>query len=370
MARVTFEEVRKEYDHYPPAVDGLNFVVEEGELMVLVGPSGSGKTTTLRMVAGLESVTSGSIRIDGKIVNHIPTKERDVAMVFQNYALYPHLTVFNNISIGLKLRKYSKDEIKQRVGRAAEILGITNILDRKPRQLSGGQQQRVAVGRAIVREPKVFLFDEPLSNLDAQLRIQMRREIARLHHELNATMIYVTHDQAEAMTLGNRIAVMNRGFIHQIDDPVSLYRQPKNRLVAKFIGNPGMNFMDGTVEKGVGEWRFISDMQDLALAIPLSLPQSCDRRRVVLGFRPESVTPLEDNRLQKRNGVIEAEVIYVEHLGVESYVHARALSSTFIVRVSGFSNFGIGERLLFELHPEYFHLFDSENGESLSTLIL
>ncbi len=366
MASVTFEKVRKVYDNYHLAVDGVSFTVGDGELMVLVGPSGCGKSTTLRMLAGLESVTDGSIRIDDLVVNDIPSKDRDVAMVFQNYALYPHMTVFNNMAFGLKLRKYSKAEIKQRVGQAAEILGITDILDRKPKQLSGGQQQRVAVGRAIVRKPKVFLFDEPLSNLDAKLRVQMRTELARLHRELNATMVYVTHDQTEAMTLGDRIVVMNEGVIQQIDDPVTLYKCPKNRFVAGFIGSPGMNFVNGSLEILDGTIQFVSRKRDLHLRIPLKSTAVQDGSPVVLGFRPENIKLTSNTHDHSAGGILEAEVVFEEHLGAESYVYGKTPSTTFTARVSGTSSFGIGARLRFELDLHHIHLFDARTGETVS----
>ena len=362
MASVTFENVQKVYDNNHLAVDGVNFTVADGELMVLVGPSGCGKSTTLRMLAGLESVTGGSISIDDLVVNDIPSKDRDVAMVFQNYALYPHMTVFNNMAFGLKLRKYSKVEIKQRVGQAAEILGITDILDRKPKQLSGGQQQRVAVGRAIVRKPKVFLFDEPLSNLDAKLRVQMRTELARLHRELNATMVYVTHDQTEAMTLGDRIVVMNEGVIQQIDDPVTLYKRPQNRFVAGFIGSPGMNFVNGSLEVVDGTCRFVSEKRDLHLRIPLESATAESNHQVVLGFRPENINPVSNSQNSHDEGIIEAEVVFEEHLGAESYVYGKTSSTTFMTRVAGTSNFGIGQRLQLELDLHQIHVFDVETG--------
>ena len=246
MARVTLERVRKVYsDSGFVAVNDLDLDVADGEFVVLVGPSGCGKSTTLRMIAGLESITFGRLSIGGRVVNALPPKERDIAMVFQGYALYPHMTVFENMAFALKLRKRSREEIAASVGRAAELLGLTDVLGRRPRQLSGGQRQRVAIGRAIVREPQVFLFDEPLSNLDAQLRSEMRREIAALHRSLRATTIYVTHDQVEAMTLGDRIVVLDRGIVQQIDAPLTLYRSPANRFVASFIGSPPMNLIDG-----------------------------------------------------------------------------------------------------------------------------
>jgi len=365
MANVTFENVRKVYDNGHLAVDGVSFTVADGELMVLVGPSGCGKSTTLRMLAGLESVTSGSILIDDMVVNDTPSKARDIAMVFQNYALYPHMTVFNNMAFGLKLRKYSKAEIKKRVGQAAEILGISDILDRKPKQLSGGQQQRVAVGRAIVRKPKVFLFDEPLSNLDAKLRVQMRTELARLHQDLNATMVYVTHDQTEAMTLGDRIAVMNEGIIRQIDNPVTLYNHPQNQFVAEFIGSPGMNFMNGFIEEADGTRRFISQNRELCLTITKHLNTLQHNDRVVLGFRPETIKPLEANSTKTGDGIFEAKIIFEEHLGAESHVYGKTHLTTFMARVSGTSNFDISKQLRFELDGKRIHLFDAETGRSV-----
>src|SRR5204863_5661112 len=247
MAQVVIRSLNKKFDEVH-AVKDVNLDIRDKEFMVFVGPSGCGKTTTLRMVAGLESITSGRIMIDDKVINELPPMDRDIAMVFQNYALYPHMSVYDNMAFGLKMRKFDRADIAKRVQEAAEILGIQELLRRKPRQLSGGQRQRVALGRASVRQPQVFLFDEPLSNLDAQMRVSMRREIARLHQELKVTMIYVTHDQVEAMTLGDRIVVMNKGQVMQIDTPINLYERPKNRFVAGFIGNPAMNFADGTIE--------------------------------------------------------------------------------------------------------------------------
>ena len=244
MATVTLKDITKVYDGNVLAVDKANIDIEDQEFVVLVGPSGCGKSTTLRMVAGLEDISSGELRIDGKLVNDVPPKDRDIAMVFQNYALYPHMTVYDNMAFGLKIRKFPKDKIDQRVKEAARILDIEELLDRKPKALSGGQRQRVAVGRAIVRKPKVFLFDEPLSNLDAKLRVQMRAEISNLHNRLQATMIYVTHDQVEAMTMADKIVVMKFGIIQQIGTPMDLYTKPTNKFVAGFMGSPPMNFMN------------------------------------------------------------------------------------------------------------------------------
>ena len=363
MAHVTFQDVRKVYGENEPAVDGLNFSVADGEFMVLVGPSGCGKSSTLRMVAGLESVTSGSIFIDGSIVNNTPPKDRDVAMVFQNYALYPHMTVFNNMAFGLKLRKYAKTDINQRVGEAAELLGITDILNRKPKQLSGGERQRVAVGRAIVRKPKVFLFDEPLSNLDATLRVQMRTELARLHRELHATMIYVTHDQTEAMTLGKKIAVMNQGIIQQIADPQTLYGQPQNRFVAGFIGSPAMNFADGFVEKVNGSCKFVSAKRDWWISIPSDV--NFHSPKVCLGFRPETVRPAINHALKLGDGILEAQIVLEEHFGAESHIHVETSSGTFVIRVSDTSNFGIKNKVKFALNRQRIHLFDSDTGQAI-----
>ena len=365
MASVTFDNVTKIFSNGHVAVDRASFTVADGELMVLVGPSGCGKSTTLRMLAGLESVTRGLISIDDVVVNEIPPKDRDVAMVFQNYALYPHMTVFNNMAFGLKLRKYSKAEIKKRVGQAAEILGITDILDRKPKQLSGGQQQRVAVGRAIVRKPKVFLFDEPLSNLDAKLRVQMRTELARLHRELNATMVYVTHDQTEAMTLGDHIVVMNEGTIQQIDAPVTLYHQPQNRFVAGFIGSPAMNFIEGRIEERGGEYRFVARKRNLCIEVPNSSEDIHDGQPVVLGIRPENLRLIADISGKDNNGIVEAEIILEEHLGAESHVYGKTSSTTLMARVNGTSNYGVSSQIWFQPDVEQAHLFDAETGQLL-----
>ena len=287
MAEVILKNVQKVYDKNIVAVDDANIEIQDKEFVVLVGPSGCGKSTTLRMIAGLEEITSGEIFIDNILVNDIPPKDRDIAMVFQNYALYPHMTVYQNMAFGLKLRKYPKDEIDTRVREAADILGIEELLDRKPKALSGGQRQRVAVGRAIVRKPKVFLFDEPLSNLDAKLRLQMRTEISKLHTRLEATMVYVTHDQVEAMTMGDRIVVMKDGRIHQIDSPLNLYNYPVNQFVAGFIGSPSMNFLHGRLlAEGDG---LIFDEGNIQIQLPVSYTEPLSNHRdreVVLGIRP------------------------------------------------------------------------------------
>jgi multiple sugar transport system ATP-binding protein len=292
MARVQLDSVRKVYDNGFLAVESATFEVEDGEFVVFVGPSGCGKSTLLRMIAGLEEITDGTIRIGDRVVNHVAPKDRDVAMVFQNYALYPHMSIYDNLAFGLKVRKFPKKEIDQRVREAAAILGIDQVLDRKPKQLSGGQRQRVAVGRAIVRKPEVFLFDEPLSNLDAKLRVQMRTEIAKLHNRLGSTMIYVTHDQVEAMTMGDRIVVLRDGKIQQIDSPLNLYNHPLNQFVAGFIGSPAMNFVAGDVDDTPMGLSFRA--RGDAFTLPLG-PQYAERLRdhvgrgVTLGIRPEDV---------------------------------------------------------------------------------
>src|ERR1041385_6755423 len=274
MGSVRLENVSKKFDDKNFAVNDVNLSIQDKEFVVLVGPSGCGKSTTLRMVAGLEEISDGQIYIDDRIVNDIPPKDRDIAMVFQNYALYPHMSVFDNLAFGLKMRKYSKSDIEQRVMQTAEILGIKLLLDRKPKALSGGQRQRVALGRAIVRQPKVFLFDEPLSNLDANLRVQMRTEISRLHNRLETTMIYVTHDQIEAMSMGDRIVVMKEGVVQQVDSPLNIYNMPANRFVAGFIGSPTMNFLEGKiVADGAASFR----TNDGGLTLPIT---DADRARL------------------------------------------------------------------------------------------
>jgi multiple sugar transport system ATP-binding protein len=272
MAEVRIENVYKTYDGNVTAVRDVSVTINDKEFVVLVGPSGCGKSTVLRMIAGLEEISKGNISIDGAVVNNVPPKDRDIAMVFQNYALYPHMSVYENLAFGLKLRKYDKAEIEHRVQHAAKILGIDKFLDRKPKALSGGQRQRVALGRAIVRQPKVFLFDEPLSNLDANLRVQMRTEISRLHHQLQTTMIYVTHDQIEAMSMGDRIVVMKDGIVHQVDAPLNIYRHPVNKFVASFIGSPTMNFMNGTLKKN-GQVIFNQDQTSFSFAVPKSVEE-------------------------------------------------------------------------------------------------
>lgn len=365
MAQVEFENVRKVFDNGLVAVDDASFTVKDGELLVLVGPSGCGKSTTLRMLAGLESVTDGTIRIGGRTVNQVPPKDRDIAMVFQNYALYPHMTVYDNVAFGLKLRKYPKKDIAERVAQAAEILGIQEILDRKPKQLSGGQQQRVAVGRAIVRKPEVFLFDEPLSNLDAKLRVQMRTEIAKLHRSLGATMVYVTHDQVEAMTMGDRIVVMREGHIQQIAEPLALYNHPANTFVAGFIGSPAMNLVRGKlVQNGRLQFSASSGAFELALGAAhsarLTVHAGTD---VVLGVRPEDLYVAGTQGSPASTQTLELPLTVVEPMGNEIFAYARAGEDTVVARVKPQSLPSPGSLIKLAVDVEKVHLFDSETEQ-------
>lgn len=320
MARVELRDVSKVYDKGVIAVNRANISIRDKEFVVLVGPSGCGKSTTLRMVAGLEEVSSGEIFIGERMVNEVPPKDRDIAMVFQNYALYPHMTVFENMAFGLKLRKYPKAEIEARVREAAKILDIEQLLTRKPKALSGGQRQRVAVGRAIVRKPQVFLFDEPLSNLDAKLRVQTRIEISKLHRRLETTMIYVTHDQIEAMTMGDRIVVMKDGLVQQIDTPLNLYHVPQNKFVAGFIGSPAMNFMPGKIMRN-GGLKFKHERFETAVpqAFESSLGKYIDQE-VVFGIRPEDIHLAGDTASLTQKVEVAGEVEVVEPIDRKSVV--------------------------------------------------
>ncbi|PIS30498.1 MAG: glycerol-3-phosphate ABC transporter ATP-binding protein [Candidatus Marinimicrobia bacterium CG08_land_8_20_14_0_20_45_22] len=329
MAQITLNHITKEFDKGVKIIDDLNLNINDGEFLVLVGPSGCGKSTTLRMIAGLESVTAGDIFIGDRRVNDVPPKDRDIAMVFQNYALYPHMTVYENLSFGLKLRKMPKAEIKQRVIETAAILEIEELLNRKPRQLSGGQRQRVALGRAIVRKPKVFLFDEPLSNLDAKLRLQMRTEIKRLHQRLKTTMVYVTHDQVEAMTMGDRIVVMKSGLIHQIDTPVNLYNSPVDMFVAGFIGSPPMNFISVTLRQ---EDFLIADEGNVRLKIPAEHTEKLRAyigKNLVIGIRPENILmqPSDSNHVK-----IRVKLDICEPMGNETYLYLTTGKTNLVAR--------------------------------------
>lgn len=362
MAEVSLKELIKIYDGEIKAVDRANIEIQDREFMVLVGPSGCGKSTLLRMVAGLEEISGGDLFIDGKRVNDEAPKDRDIAMVFQNYALYPHMSVYDNMAFGLRIRKFAKTEIDARVKEAAQILDIEELLDRKPKALSGGQRQRVAVGRAIVRQPKVFLFDEPLSNLDAKLRVQMRAEIAALHSRLQATMIYVTHDQTEAMTMGDRIVVMKSGIIQQIGTPLRLYNSPINRFVAGFIGSPPMNIAPAAVSEYNG--KVIAKEEGMTVVIPKSREEVLRPyigRQVLMGVRSED---LKFTRKPKESN-LNAEVIVVEPLGNETHLYLDTKKGQLIARTSSEHEFKVGERVDFEPDAERIQFFDIETERSL-----
>ena len=335
MAHVELKNLGKVYEGSSFAVKGVNIEIRDKEFVVLVGPSGCGKSTTLRMIAGLEEITEGDLFIDGKRVNDVSPKDRDIAMVFQNYALYPHMTVYENMAFGLKLRKLPKPEIKTRVNDAAAILGLTNYLGRKPKALSGGERQRVAVGRAIVRKPKVFLFDEPLSNLDAKLRVQMRTEITKLHLKLEATMIYVTHDQTEAMTMGDRIVVMKDGFVKQVNTPLNLYNNPENKFVAGFIGSPAMNFIEGVIKQSNGLY-FESTNKSLSIKLEdmhADKLKNHINKNVWFGIRPEDIHDLVDTSLQTSFYEFDAKLEVVEPMGNEAFLYFNLDGTQFIARV-------------------------------------
>ena len=366
MAEVILKNVRKVYDKDVVAVDDANIEIKDKEFVVLVGPSGCGKSTTLRMIAGLEEISGGEIYIDGTLVNDIPPKDRDIAMVFQNYALYPHMTVYQNMAFGLKLRKYPKDEIDSRVQEAADILGIQDLLERKPKALSGGQRQRVAVGRAIVRKPKVFLFDEPLSNLDAKLRVQMRAEISKLHTKLEATMIYVTHDQTEAMTMGDRIVVMKDGKIQQIDAPLRLYNDPVNQFVAGFIGSPSMNFINGKlIADGEG---LVFDEGNIRIALPVSYNEQLGDHKdqeIVMGIRPEDIHDPDTMARDVEAVGVEAKVEVVEPMGNEVFLNLTTGKSAFVARIDPRHMPEVEQTVELAVEVGKAHFFDLNNETSL-----
>jgi multiple sugar transport system ATP-binding protein len=364
MATVELKNISKIYEGGVQAVKNANITVQDKEFVVLVGPSGCGKTTTLRMVAGLEDISEGELLIDGKLMNDVPPKDRDIAMVFQNYALYPHMTVYDNMAFGLKIRKFPKAEIETRVREAARILDIEMLLDRKPKALSGGQRQRVAVGRAIVRHPKVFLFDEPLSNLDAKLRVQMRAEISALHNRLQATMIYVTHDQVEAMTMGDKIVVMKDGLIQQIGDPLYLYNNPVNRFVAGFIGSPAMNFMNVKIKEEGGQ--LIADEGNFKLALSgknSNLVKSYVGKDITMGIRPEDLIFVEKDEAL---ATIKTTIEIVEPLGAEIILYVNTKSHTLIARVPPHHGFRPGDTGSFKPDLNKVVFFDLETEKALS----
>ena len=369
MASLSLQHINKTYPNGFEAVKDFNLEIEDKEFIIFVGPSGCGKSTTLRMIAGLEEISSGTLKIGDKVVNDVEPKDRDIAMVFQNYALYPHMTVYDNMAFGLKLRKVPKDQIDRQVREAAKILDLEKLLDRKPKALSGGQRQRVAMGRAIVRNPKVFLMDEPLSNLDAKLRVQMRIEISKLHQRLGATIIYVTHDQTEAMTLGTRIVVMKDGVVQQVDTPLKLYNQPCNLFVAGFIGSPQMNFMDAkTVVKG-------NDVELQVGPYSIKLPPAKAKKlieggyagkTVILGIRPEDVHDSQMYIAASPNSVIESTIKVYELLGAEVYLYFDVEGFPMTARVDPRTTARTGDRLKFAMDVEKIHVFDKETEKCIT----
>ena len=360
MATVTFDHVTKKYAADVTAVDDLNLEIEDGEFLVLVGPSGCGKTTALRCVAGLEDITTGRLLIGDRVVNHIPSKDRNIAMVFQSYALYPHMTVYDNLAFGLKLMKTDKQEIKRRVQEAARVLDLEKLLDRKPKALSGGQRQRVALGRAIVREPQAFLMDEPLSNLDAKLRVQTRAEILRLQQRLGVTTIYVTHDQVEAMTMGERIAVMSNGLLQQVGPPPELYDNPVNVFVAAFIGSPAMNFATAKAEDGALK---LGNARLELSGRPAQAAQQLQGKDLLIGFRPE------DLQLDGQTGSgavrLPAKVDVVEYLGHEELLHAEAEGQEIVALVPSDKKVRVGDEVQFAIPCDKLHVFDPETEKNL-----
>ncbi|MGF1688476.1 sn-glycerol-3-phosphate ABC transporter ATP-binding protein UgpC [Photobacterium japonica] len=368
MAKVTLEGLNKVYDNGFHAIHDVSLDIADGEFMVLVGPSGCAKSTMLRMVAGLESVSSGSLSIGDRVCNDLPPKDRGIAMVFQNYALYPHMTAYENMAFGLETAKKPKAEIVQRVAEAAELLEITELLDRKPKQMSGGQRQRVALGRAMVRKPEVFLFDEPLSNLDAKLRVSMRMRITRLHQQLKssgnpATMIYVTHDQVEAMTMGDRVCILNKGAVMQVDTPLNVYHNPKNKFVAEFIGSPAMNMLEGDVASEQGE--VIVRVGEYTLTLPASRSTRAamwEGRHVFVGIRPEHLQLAQADQPNTLPAVITA----VEELGSEVYLHATTMGTEVICKLAGAETIpAVGEACHFGLNMDKCHLFDETTEHNI-----
>ncbi|MBR3593818.1 MAG: sn-glycerol-3-phosphate ABC transporter ATP-binding protein UgpC [Clostridia bacterium] len=378
MASLSLRNIYKKYPGGVVAVSDFNLEIKDKEFIILVGPSGCGKSTTLRMVAGLEEISSGELYIGDRLVNDVAPKDRDIAMVFQNYALYPHMTVFDNMAFGLKLRKTSKDEIKRRVEEAARILDIEHLLERKPKALSGGQRQRVALGRAIVREPKVFLLDEPLSNLDAKLRAQMRTEITKLHQRLGTTFIYVTHDQTEAMTMGTRIVVMKDGFIQQVDAPQKLYEFPCNLFVAGFIGSPQMNFIEAKVLKENDDFFVEFGSEDTktraGVKYQIKLPASKNKdncleayvdKEVIFGIRPEHVHNEPELVANLPDGIVEANVEVTELMGAETYLYMNCEGQAINARVDPSSTARAGDTIKIAIDPAKIHIFDKDTEKTI-----
>ncbi len=368
MAKVIFKNIYKKYSEDVIAVKDFNLEIEDKEFVVLVGPSGCGKSTSLRMVAGLEDISEGEIYIGDALVNEIPPKDRDIAMVFQNYALYPHMTVYDNMAFGLKLRKLSKTEIDEKVLAAAKILGIEKLLDRKPKALSGGQRQRVALGRAIVRNPKVFLMDEPLSNLDAKLRVQTRTEIKKLHNELETTFIYVTHDQTEAMTMGDRIVIMKDGIIQQAASPKEVYDHPANVFVGGFIGSPQMNFIKAKVEGNNEECYLVIGHVNIKLSrdkTKVLFNGGYVGKEIIVGIRPEDVYCDNESGEALDNNIIEAKVDISEMLGAETYLYLNIEGNSIIARVDRKENYITNDIVKLRFSEERIHLFDKDTEMSL-----
>lgn len=362
MAEVILEHVNKYYGNEQHAVKDFNLHIADREFMVFVGPSGCGKSTTLRMIAGLEDISDGVLKIGDRVVNDVPPKDRDIAMVFQNYALYPHMNVYENMAFGLKLRKTPKEEIDKRVREAARILQIEHLLGRKPKELSGGQRQRVAMGRAIVREPSVFLMDEPLSNLDAKLRVEMRSQISQLHRRLGATIIYVTHDQVEAMTLGDRIVVMRDGLIMQVDTPMNLYDFPQNKFVAGFIGSPSMNFLQARVEGGefvVGQSR-VAPLGHLAQSL-----KAYEGREVLLGIRPEHVGLAGHSDLPRGQNVLRGQITVIESLGAQTDLMVDIGGQTLTAKVEGVTTLQPGDSAELLIDQTRLHAFDPQTEAAI-----
>ena len=364
MAKVTFKNICKSYSGDVMAVKNFNLDINDKEFVVLVGPSGCGKSTSLRMVAGLENISSGELYIDDTLVNDTPPKDRDIAMVFQNYALYPHMTVYDNMAFGLKLRKFSKEDIDKKVKGAAKILGIEELLERKPKALSGGQRQRVALGRAIVRNPKVFLMDEPLSNLDAKLRVQTRAEIKKLHQKLNATFIYVTHDQTEAMTMGSRIVIMKDGLVQQAASPKEVYEKPANVFVGGFIGSPQMNFMEAEFKKnGDGFSLFVGEKKIILTGdkAKLLVNRNYLNKKVIVGIRPEDIKCVSSECDYKVDeNCIESKVDFFEMLGAQTYLYFDIEGNNIIGIVDGKESYDIDSKITVKFDFERIHLFDKD----------
>ncbi|MBO6269052.1 MAG: sn-glycerol-3-phosphate ABC transporter ATP-binding protein UgpC [Clostridium sp.] len=367
MANISLKHIWKRYPNGFEAMKDFNLEIADKEFIIFVGPSGCGKSTTLRMIAGLEEISEGELRIDGELMNDAEPKDRDISMVFQNYALYPHMTVYDNIAFGLKLRKTPKAEMDKKVHEAARILNLESLLDRKPRALSGGQRQRVAMGRAIVREPKVFLMDEPLSNLDAKLRVQMRVELARLHDRLNATIIYVTHDQVEAMTLGTRIVVMNDGVVQQIDTPRNLYQYPCNRFVAGFIGSPQMNFIDAVIREKDGS--IFAETGDRLLKTSPSHAEALKNgyvgKHVTMGIRPEAISLVPEEPGRTDENIVPAEINVYELLGDEALLYFDFSGTRMSAKAKQNAQVSAGQKVWFAFDMEEAHFFDTETDVSI-----